>query len=51
MIMSKNEEQKCFQTLTEGRDHIIRRTVTSGDQEAPAADGRQSLFCFFSVLY
>ena len=47
--MERGLEQKCFQTLTEGRqrlgrDHIVRQTVPNvwfGDREGPAADGRQ----------
>ena len=42
-------EQKCFQTLTEGRQrrgryHFVRQAVPDGgsvDREGPAADGRQ----------
>jgi len=51
MIMSKNEEQKCFQTLTEGRDHIIRRTVTSAATRRPrppTVDSR--CFVFFGPI-
>ena len=48
-VRERGLEQKCFQTLTGGRQrrdryHAVRQAVPdggSGDREGPAADGRQ----------
>ena len=47
-VRQYDREQKCFPTLTEGRqrrgrDHVVRQTAAdggSGDREGPTADGR-----------